>query len=149
MPTASLKYVTSGWRELHSVILLLRYCGRYAIHELEIREYAIFLVSLCSRFLIFLTDLIHGSSHFYLWYLQDYVATRWYRAPELCGSFFSKVYSFMLCFDHIYSGKWKYKRDMVYLSCIGSLYKRDMVLPFLLIPSLVYMKHTLLLSSIS
>jgi len=23
--------------------------------------------------------------------LQDYVATRWYRAPELCGSFFSKV----------------------------------------------------------
>jgi serine/threonine protein kinase len=22
---------------------------------------------------------------------QDYVATRWYRAPELCGSFFSKV----------------------------------------------------------
>jgi serine/threonine protein kinase len=21
----------------------------------------------------------------------DYVATRWYRAPELCGSFFSKV----------------------------------------------------------
>jgi serine/threonine protein kinase len=21
---------------------------------------------------------------------QDYVATRWYRAPELCGSFFSK-----------------------------------------------------------
>lgn len=24
-------------------------------------------------------------------HLQDYVATRWYRAPELCGSFFSKV----------------------------------------------------------
>lgn len=24
---------------------------------------------------------------------QDYVATRWYRAPELCGSFFSKVSS--------------------------------------------------------
>jgi hypothetical protein len=23
--------------------------------------------------------------------LQDYVATRWYRAPELCGSFFTKV----------------------------------------------------------
>lgn len=23
---------------------------------------------------------------------QDYVATRWYRAPELCGSFFSKVH---------------------------------------------------------
>jgi serine/threonine protein kinase len=23
----------------------------------------------------------------------DYVATRWYRAPELCGSFFSKVMS--------------------------------------------------------
>jgi serine/threonine protein kinase len=22
----------------------------------------------------------------------DYVATRWYRAPELCGSFFSKVH---------------------------------------------------------
>lgn len=22
---------------------------------------------------------------------KDYVATRWYRAPELCGSFFSKV----------------------------------------------------------
>ncbi|KAG6753858.1 hypothetical protein POTOM_041858 [Populus tomentosa] len=28
----------------------------------------------------------------------DYVATRWYRAPELCGSFFSKV-SFLLLFD--------------------------------------------------
>jgi len=24
-------------------------------------------------------------------FLQDYVATRWYRAPELCGSFASKV----------------------------------------------------------
>jgi mitogen-activated protein kinase 1/3 len=23
--------------------------------------------------------------------LKDYVATRWYRAPELCGSFFSSV----------------------------------------------------------
>ena len=23
--------------------------------------------------------------------MQDYVATRWYRAPELCGSFFTKV----------------------------------------------------------
>ncbi|XP_057737532.1 mitogen-activated protein kinase 9-like isoform X2 [Arachis stenosperma] len=23
-------------------------------------------------------------------YIQDYVATRWYRAPELCGSFFCK-----------------------------------------------------------
>ena len=23
--------------------------------------------------------------------MKDYVATRWYRAPELCGSFFSKV----------------------------------------------------------
>lgn len=33
-------------------------------------------------------------------YLQDYVATRWYRAPELCGSFFSKVYSYMLCSYH-------------------------------------------------
>lgn len=29
--------------------------------------------------------------------LQDYVATRWYRAPELCGSFFTKVInSFLL-----------------------------------------------------
>ena len=26
--------------------------------------------------------------------LQDYVATRWYRAPELCGSFFSKVWCY-------------------------------------------------------
>lgn len=26
----------------------------------------------------------------------DYVATRWYRAPELCGSFFSKVFMFVL-----------------------------------------------------
>ncbi|KAF7141979.1 hypothetical protein RHSIM_Rhsim06G0116200 [Rhododendron simsii] len=53
-----------------------------------------------------------------LW--TDYVATRWYRAPELCGSFFSKVYSYMLS-DPSYSGKWKYKWDMVYISCIGSL----------------------------
>lgn len=30
---------------------------------------------------------------FCCWVLQDYVATRWYRAPELCGSFFSKVSS--------------------------------------------------------
>jgi serine/threonine protein kinase len=27
----------------------------------------------------------------------DYVATRWYRAPELCGSFFSKVCKFSSC----------------------------------------------------
>ena len=36
------------------------------------------------------------SQYAYNWFLeflglQDYVATRWYRAPELCGSFFSKV----------------------------------------------------------
>lgn len=30
--------------------------------------------------------------HFSRYALQDYVATRWYRAPELCGSFFSKVW---------------------------------------------------------
>ena len=35
-------------------------------------------------------------SAFFFW--KDYVATRWYRAPELCGSFFSKV-SFLLLFD--------------------------------------------------
>ena len=29
-------------------------------------------------------------------WLQDYVATRWYRAPELCGSFFSKVLNFLI-----------------------------------------------------
>lgn len=28
---------------------------------------------------------------FFWCFLQDYVATRWYRAPELCGSFASKV----------------------------------------------------------
>lgn len=33
--------------------------------------------------------------------LQDYVATRWYRAPELCGSFFSKVCRFRHCYDDI------------------------------------------------
>lgn len=32
---------------------------------------------------------------FLFFYLKDYVATRWYRAPELCGSFFSKVMSSM------------------------------------------------------
>ncbi|XP_022761948.1 mitogen-activated protein kinase 15-like isoform X1 [Durio zibethinus] len=30
----------------------------------------------------------------------DYVATRWYRAPELCGSFFSKFYIFFSCFQY-------------------------------------------------
>lgn len=39
---------------------------------------------------------------FYLYFvsrypLQDYVATRWYRAPELCGSFFSKVWLSFAC----------------------------------------------------
>lgn len=29
----------------------------------------------------------------FLNFAKDYVATRWYRAPELCGSFFSKVSS--------------------------------------------------------
>ncbi|KAI7752869.1 hypothetical protein M8C21_001699, partial [Ambrosia artemisiifolia] len=32
----------------------------------------------------------HVRTHAYLICSQDYVATRWYRAPELCGSFFSK-----------------------------------------------------------
>lgn len=39
--------------------------------------------------------------------MKDYVATRWYRAPELCGSFFSKVsYSCILkilyCIMHFF-----------------------------------------------
>jgi hypothetical protein len=35
--------------------------------------------------------------------LQDYIATRWYRAPELCGSFFSKVliFFFILLFCQV------------------------------------------------
>lgn len=39
-----------------------------------------------------LHDLILFIQPFFLLYLQDYVATRWYRAPELCGSFYSKVF---------------------------------------------------------
>lgn len=82
----------------------------------------IFFISLYSTFFYFV-DRFNSwiqFSHFYFWYLQDYVATRWYRAPELCGSFFSKVYAYMLS-DPSYSGKWKYKWDMVYISCIGNL----------------------------
>jgi hypothetical protein len=33
--------------------------------------------------------------------VQDYVATRWYRAPEVCRSFFSMVINFILVFVHL------------------------------------------------
>ncbi|RRT80154.1 hypothetical protein B296_00011807 [Ensete ventricosum] len=42
---------------------------------------------------------------------QDYVATRWYRAPELCGSFFSKytpaidIWSIGCIFAEVLTGK--------------------------------------------
>ena len=35
---------------------------------------------------------------FHCFLSQDYVATRWYRAPELCGSFFSKVLKLLVHF---------------------------------------------------
>lgn len=38
-----------------------------------------------------LNDSIHLLSN--LSFCKDYVATRWYRAPELCGSFYSNVSS--------------------------------------------------------
>jgi hypothetical protein len=38
--------------------------------------------------------------------LQDYVATRWYMAPELCGYFFSKVTKFTLAFVCLYNCLW-------------------------------------------
>lgn len=45
---------------------------------------------------LYLTGYIHTLFHHLIIiicfvHFQDYVATRWYRAPELCGSFFSKV----------------------------------------------------------
>ncbi|CAA6671342.1 unnamed protein product [Spirodela intermedia] len=45
------------------------------------------------------------------WFVQDYVATRWYRAPELCGSFFSKytpaidIWSIGCIFAEVLTGK--------------------------------------------
>ena len=35
--------------------------------------------------------------------MQDYVATRWYRAPELCGSFFSKVLKTLFFYALVYA----------------------------------------------
>ncbi|TQD90763.1 hypothetical protein C1H46_023695 [Malus baccata] len=53
---------------------------------------------------------------YFLWtklltFMKDYVATRWYRAPELCGSFFSKytpaidIWSIGCIFAEIVTGK--------------------------------------------
>ncbi|KAL6548426.1 Mitogen-activated protein kinase 16 [Orobanche gracilis] len=45
------------------------------------------------------------------WHFSDYVATRWYRAPELCGSFFSKytpaidIWSIGCIFAELLTGK--------------------------------------------
>lgn len=47
-------------------------------------------------FLLFVVSVVHIVK-----VLQDYVATRWYRAPELCGSFFSKVCWFRHSYDDI------------------------------------------------
>jgi serine/threonine protein kinase len=54
----------------------------------------------------------------------DYVATRWYRAPELCGSFFSKVkcnslFSFLqkLSDSHIMTPQPEVKTDYCFLCC--------------------------------
>lgn len=49
-------------------------------------------------------------------FLKDYVATRWYRAPELCGSFFSKVSCFALF--------------VFLLSLISQLHATRLVLPW-------------------
>lgn len=43
--------------------------------------------------------IFHLGGHSEIGNMQDYVATRWYRAPELCGSFFSKVMAnLIMCF---------------------------------------------------
>ena len=49
-------------------------------HLLALRSLGIMLV-----FYFSCTNTLFSPPH------QDYVATRWYRAPELCGSFYSKV----------------------------------------------------------
>ena len=76
MLTVNLKYVTLDWQEWHSVTLLQQYSGRY-VDSGRLDSCSTF----CNRLYSYSV-----SQKF-----QDYVATRWYRAPELCGSFFSKV----------------------------------------------------------
>ncbi|CAI0380560.1 unnamed protein product [Linum tenue] len=57
----------------------------------------------------FLYQLLRGLK--YIHTVKDYVATRWYRAPELCGSFFSKytpaidIWSIGCIFAEMLSGK--------------------------------------------
>ena len=54
-------------------------------------------------------------------WLQDYVATRWYRAPELCGSFFSKVLNFFsyYCFVKSYRSFFWFPPPSIFsLKCI-------------------------------
>ncbi|KAL0396718.1 UNVERIFIED_CONTAM: Mitogen-activated protein kinase [Sesamum calycinum] len=52
-----------------------------------------------------------GDAHLLFFGLYDYVATRWYRAPELCGSFFSKytpaidIWSIGCIFAEMLTGK--------------------------------------------
>ena len=76
MLTVNLKYVILDWPEWHSMILLQQYSGRY-VDSGRLDSYSTFFKRLYS----------YSVSQ----KNQDYVATRWYRAPELCGSFFSKV----------------------------------------------------------
>ncbi|CAN1297174.1 Mitogen-activated protein kinase 15 [Linum perenne] len=60
---------------------------------------------------IFWTVCVSVSSNRVRYFVQDYVATRWYRAPELCGSFSSKytpaidIWSIGCIFAELVTGK--------------------------------------------
>lgn len=98
---------------LPSMILQLPYFGQYVSCQFNMLCF-----SLCYYY--FLLLFLNGNMHFIvcpcppscifgleikilmvmhiqvfaIFLAQDYVATRWYRAPELCGSFFSKVHEY-------------------------------------------------------
>lgn len=78
MLIVSSKYVILAQQEQLSVILQPRSFGQYAIFSTST------LFNSCSQ-----SGFVESAN--FLICFQDYVATRWYRAPELCGSFFSKV----------------------------------------------------------
>lgn len=65
--------------------------------------------------LFFLNIGTHISCSFMV-FLQDYVATRWYRAPELCGSFFSKVWLPPLVSNEVLTAMVSYENKTIILA---------------------------------
>lgn len=85
---------TIFWTVCQKILVL--YC---VLIHLNLSIYTIYLIFLLFFIVNFsfrcynsLCSNVLSVIHYVPLYFQDYVATRWYRAPELCGSFFSEVY---------------------------------------------------------